>query len=90
MLSLSGDLGTPLTLQGITLHVVDGTSPFPSLAKGGATPNLLAQGNSSIPTAGLPVRIDPCSPYLTLPRSTYNAIASHLPVSYNASLGLYL
>ncbi|KAG7293131.1 hypothetical protein NEMBOFW57_003177 [Staphylotrichum longicolle] len=89
VLSLDGDLWSSVTLQNITLRVIKGNSPFPSLSDG-STPNLLIQGNSSMPTAGLPVLLDPCSPYLTLPRSTCDAIASHLPVTYNASLGLYL
>ena len=90
VLTSDGDLSTSITLQAITLRVIDGSSPFPSLPSGGSTPNLLTQGNTSIPAAGLPVLLDPCSPYLTLPRSTCDAIAAQLPVTYNASLGLYL
>ncbi|OHE96646.1 hypothetical protein CORC01_08103 [Colletotrichum orchidophilum] len=39
---------------------------------------------------GLLVSIDGCAPYLTLPKSTCDNIASHLPVLYDAKLGLYL
>ncbi|AEO58186.1 hypothetical protein MYCTH_2305377 [Thermothelomyces thermophilus ATCC 42464] len=87
MLSIDGDLFKPVTLQDISILVIQGSSPFNSAT---AISGLLAQGNSSISSAGLPVILDPCSPYLTLPKSTCDSIAAHLPVSYNASLGLYL
>ncbi len=93
VLPLDGEEGlwSSVTLQAITLRVINGTSPFPTLTgTTNSTSNLLTQGNTTMPTAGLPVLLDPCSPYLTLPASTCAAIASHLPVTYNASLGLYL
>jgi hypothetical protein len=48
----------------------------------------LAEGNSSL-GAGAKVTVAGCSPYLSLPTSTCNAIAQHLPVTYNNALGLY-
>jgi hypothetical protein len=100
VLSLEGDLSTPVNLLDISIRVIAGHSPFESLP-GGTTDNpdpdkqpiatgLLAQGNSSLSTAGLPVLLDPCNPYLSLPKSTCDAIASHLPVTYNPAIGLYL
>jgi hypothetical protein len=51
---------------------------------------LLMSGNTSISQAlKLPVSINPLAPYLHLPRSTCDAIASHLPVTYQAKYGLY-
>ncbi|KAK4096343.1 acid protease, partial [Parathielavia hyrcaniae] len=92
VLSIDGHLSTTVTLKDISIRVIQGSSPFSPASSDAATtiPNLLAQGNASISTTGFPVLIDPCSPYLTLPKSTCDAIASHLPVTYNASLGLYL
>jgi hypothetical protein len=93
VLTLDGDFWTAFTLKDVSISVIQGSSPFsPTSASTSTTtiPNLLAQGNSTIPLAGLPVLLDPCSPYLTLPKSTCDAIASHLPVIYNGSLGLYL
>ncbi|KAI1378482.1 hypothetical protein F4677DRAFT_397011 [Hypoxylon crocopeplum] len=75
--------GAPLT--DISIDVVKGGSPFPWNSKGG----LLASGNSSMGTQ-LDLAIDPCLPYLNLPKSTCDAIASELPVTYNNGLGLYL
>ncbi|KAK4042562.1 hypothetical protein C8A01DRAFT_44448 [Parachaetomium inaequale] len=100
ILSLDADLRNPATLQDISLHVIKGASPFPPSTTSTASPStitgLLAQGDSTTTTTNggaagtLPVILDPCSPYLTLPKSTCDAIAAHLPVTYNASLGLYL
>ncbi|KAK4032572.1 aspartic peptidase domain-containing protein [Parachaetomium inaequale] len=95
VLSLDGDLSTLINIKDISIRVIKGSSPFanqttPSSPNPTAITGLLAQGNSTITPAGLPVLLDPCSPYLTLPKSTCDAIASHLPVTYNPSLGLYL
>ena len=77
----------PVTLKDISIDVVDGVSPWQfDKTLGG----LLAEGNSSIASAGLDIAIDGCSPYLTLPQSTCDAIASHLPVEYDEGLGLYI
>ncbi|KAK3899272.1 aspartic peptidase domain-containing protein [Staphylotrichum tortipilum] len=91
-LSLTGDLWKAVTLRDISLRTIRGTSPFVAQPAPNTTvlPNLLSTGNSTMPPSGLPVLLDPCSPYFTLPKSTCDAIASHLPVTYNASLGLYL
>ncbi|KAI1098873.1 hypothetical protein F4804DRAFT_103467 [Jackrogersella minutella] len=75
--------GAPLV--DISIDVVKGGSPFPWSSKGG----LLASGNSSIGDR-LPVAVDGCSPYLNLPKSTCDAIAAEIPVTYNEGLGLYL
>ncbi|KAI2469002.1 hypothetical protein F4781DRAFT_244174 [Annulohypoxylon bovei var. microspora] len=75
--------GAPLV--DISINVVKGGSPFPFSSKGG----LLASGNSSIGDR-LPLAIDPCFPYINLPKSTCDAIAAEIPVTYNEGLGLYL
>ncbi|KAI1410638.1 hypothetical protein F5Y13DRAFT_181310 [Hypoxylon sp. FL1857] len=68
----------------ISINVVKGESPFPWSNKGG----LLAAGNSSMEDR-LSVDIDPCFPYLNLPKSTCDAIANEIPVTYSEDLGLY-
>ncbi|KAK3292880.1 aspartic peptidase domain-containing protein [Chaetomium fimeti] len=100
ILSLEADFGKPTTLQDISLHVIKGASPFPPSTTGNTgntaapttIPNLLRSQDSANDdaTANLPITLDPCSPYLTLPKPTCDAIAAHLPVTHNASLGLYL
>ncbi|KAJ0160306.1 hypothetical protein CTA2_8202 [Colletotrichum tanaceti] len=75
----------PITLKDISIDVIQGFSPFEFTDQDG----LLASGNDSI-SNGLRVTIDGCAPYLTLPRSTCDSIASHLPVTYDDGLGLYL
>ncbi|KAI2615264.1 hypothetical protein GGR54DRAFT_305195 [Hypoxylon sp. NC1633] len=75
--------GAPLV--DISIDVVKGGSPFPWNSKGG----LLASGNSSMGNH-LNLAIDPCLPYLNLPKSTCDAIAAEIPVTYNSGLGLYL
>ncbi|KAH8820624.1 hypothetical protein F5884DRAFT_56823 [Xylogone sp. PMI_703] len=89
-------LGTVSTQQGypdsqgsidmldVGLTVVSGESPFNSTNVDG----LLASGNSSI-SDSLPVAINSLAPYLHLPKSTCDAIASYLPVKYQAKYGLY-
>jgi hypothetical protein len=86
VISAQGDYNKDITLQDISIQVVDGASPFDF---GMSQTGLLAQGNSSIGTGGIQAHIDGCTPYLSLPASTCSAIASHLPVTYNAKLGLY-
>ncbi|KAI0126159.1 aspartic peptidase domain-containing protein [Xylariales sp. AK1849] len=86
ILSSSGDYTKGLTLSDIAIQVIDGSSPF---SFGASQTGLLADGNSSIGSAGIDVHVDGCSPYLSLPTSTCDAIASHLPVTFNAKLGLY-
>ncbi|KAI5463601.1 hypothetical protein BGZ63DRAFT_422939 [Mariannaea sp. PMI_226] len=74
-----------ITLRDIGIDVIAGQSPFSFKSKDG----LLSKGNSSI-GSGLPVWINGCSPYLTLPRSTCNNIAANLPMNFDEDLGLYL
>ncbi|RYP81548.1 hypothetical protein DL769_001956 [Monosporascus sp. CRB-8-3] len=50
---------------------------------------LLAAGKDTV-GARLEVAVDARAPYLNLPRSTCDAIAAHLPVTYSSDLGLYL
>ncbi|KAI1204378.1 uncharacterized protein F4807DRAFT_472060 [Annulohypoxylon truncatum] len=76
---------TDAPLVDISINVVKGGSPFPWSSKGG----LLASGNSSIGDR-FPLAIDPCFPYINLPKSTCDAIAAEIPVTYNEGLGLYL
>jgi len=76
----------PIDLLDVTIgEAVAGTSPLGSEPKAG----LLSQGNSSL-SSGIRVEVDPKEPYLYLPDSSCRAIASHLPVSFNADLGLYI
>lgn len=82
----TGDISNELTLNDISINVIDGSSPFDF---GDSQTGLLAEGNSSLSSGGLKVHVDGCSPYLTLPSSTCEAIASHLPVTKNEALGLY-
>lgn len=83
----SGDYHREITLKDVAIRVVDGSSPWSFEAGQGG---LLGRGNASIGSQGLQVLIDGCSPYLSLPRSTCDAIARHLPVAYDAELGLYM
>ncbi|KAK8047864.1 hypothetical protein PG996_015928 [Apiospora saccharicola] len=82
-----------LPLVDISINVVKGGSPFGPddgdqgngwRSKGG----YLASGNSSIGSQ-IKVRLDGCHPYLNLPKSTCDALAADLPVTYQPALGLY-
>lgn len=91
VLTLEGDISNPVLLKDISITVINGSSPFAASFNGSSQPGLLAHGNASISaSAGLPVILDPCTPYLTLPKSTCDSIAAQLPVTYSAPLGLYL
>ncbi|KAK8110299.1 uncharacterized protein PG998_006756 [Apiospora kogelbergensis] len=48
----------------------------------------LAAGNATMGSQ-LNVRLDGCAPYLNLPKSTCDALAADLPVTYQPKLGLY-
>lgn len=74
----------PIDLLDVGIGVAEGTSPFPFTSKAG----LLASGNSSVGVA-MQVIVDPIAPFLYLPKSTCDAIASNLPVKYQPNLGLY-
>ncbi|KAJ5216100.1 uncharacterized protein N7498_002507 [Penicillium cinerascens] len=71
-------------LQDIGLGVATGGSPWSYSQKSG----LLSDSNSSL-IAPVTVQLDLTRPYLYLPRSTCDNIASTLPVTFNAYLGLY-
>ncbi|KAI1101355.1 acid protease [Jackrogersella minutella] len=85
ILTYQDDYTNDITLKDVGIKVVDGSSPWGFESLGG----LLASGNSSITSGGLQVSVDGCSPYLSLPRSTCDAVAKNLPVTYNEGLGLY-
>ena len=74
-----------IALSDVGIEVATGYSPFNFTSK---QDGLLAAGNSTIGSS-IPVAIDGCSPYITLPQSTCDNLASYLPVKYNSSLGLY-
>ncbi|KAI2780594.1 acid protease [Daldinia loculata] len=85
VLTYSDDYTKDITLKDISIKVIDGSSPWNFESLGG----LLAADNSSITSGGVQVSVDGCSPYLSLPKSTCDAIAKNLPVTYNEGLGLY-
>ncbi|OTB15824.1 hypothetical protein K445DRAFT_60394 [Daldinia sp. EC12] len=85
VLTYSDDYTKDITLRDISIKVIDGSSPWKFESLGG----LLAADNSSITSGGVQVSVDGCSPYLSLPKSTCDAIAKNLPVTYNEDLGLY-
>lgn len=74
----------PIDLLDVGIGVAEGGSPFNFTQQTG----LLAKGNSSLGHA-IPVNVDSTAPYLYLPRSTCDAIASYLPVTYQAKYDLY-
>ncbi|KAI1259765.1 acid protease [Xylariaceae sp. FL1019] len=86
ILSYTDDITKAINLKDIGIKVIDGSSPWSFNTKSG----LLAANNDSIPAGGIEVSVDGCSPYLTLPQSTCDAIADELPVTYNEALGLYI
>ncbi|KAI1403086.1 acid protease [Hypoxylon fuscum] len=85
VLTFRDDYTKSITLKDIGIKVIDGSSPWDFESLGG----LLASGNSSMTSGGLQVSVDGCSPYLTLPKSSCDALAKNLPVKYNEDLGLY-
>ncbi|KAI1375735.1 acid protease [Hypoxylon crocopeplum] len=85
ILSFRDDYTKSITLKDVGIKVVDGSSPWEFESLGG----LLSSGNDSITSGGLQVSVDGCSPYLSLPKSTCDAIAKNLPVDYNQESGLY-
>lgn len=76
-----------VTLVGVSLGVAAGNSSFVDLSPGDNT-NLL-QANGSV-ISELSIRPNPGMPYIYLPRETCDAIASHLPVTYNDDYNVYL
>ncbi|QGA14115.1 hypothetical protein EYB26_001768 [Talaromyces marneffei] len=83
----------PIQLLDIGIGVVTGDSPWNS----SNITNLLAPGNTTLQRQrqqqqqerGTKVLVTGADPYLYLPQSTCEKITSHLPVTYNSSLGLY-
>ena len=75
----------PIILEDLAIEIFTGDSPFNFADK---KTGLLADGNSSL-ASGLTVRMDGCSPYLTLPESTCKSLSNHLPILPNPDLGLY-
>ncbi|KAI0448688.1 aspartic peptidase domain-containing protein [Xylaria acuta] len=86
ILTETDDYTKAISLKDIGITVIDGSSPWEFDSKDG----LLAANNATISTGGIRVSVDGCSPYLSLPKSTCDAIADHLPVKYNKNLGLYI
>lgn len=78
------DSAGSIDLLDIGLSVNSGASPWSFNSLDG----LLASGNSSMKSQ-LPVSINSLAPYLHLPKSTCDAIASKLPVTYQSKYGLY-
>ena len=75
-----------IDLLDIGIGVNNGGSPFSFSSQYG----LLSAGNSSISKdQSLSILMNPTTPYLYLPSSTCAAIASVLPVTYNAAKALY-
>ncbi|KAH8684208.1 hypothetical protein BGZ60DRAFT_559920 [Tricladium varicosporioides] len=84
IISSSPTGGRTIDLLDIEINSRDGTSPFSFTSQVG----FLSNGNSSIGSK-LAVAINPIAPYLNLPKSTCDAIAAQLPVTYKAKYGLY-
>ncbi|KAJ5510033.1 Peptidase aspartic [Penicillium expansum] len=74
----------PIEMYDMSIGVAEGGSPWNYSNKTG----LLAQGNSSL-DSGLKIIVDPVSPYIYLPKSSCDAIAAELPVTYHPNYGLY-
>jgi hypothetical protein len=74
----------PIELFDIGIGVAQGGSVWSYSNKTG----LLGQGNSSL-ASGLKVVVDPANPYIYLPKSSCDAIAAELPVTYQPDYGLY-
>ncbi|RAH64153.1 putative aspartic-type endopeptidase [Aspergillus aculeatinus CBS 121060] len=90
----SDDGGFPIKLRDISLGVVRGGSPWSSSTTNSTTNSnptgLLAAGNSSITSNEITVYSSPGDSYIYLPQSTCDAIAAHLPVTYQSTHGLYI
>ncbi|KAK6855656.1 aspartic peptidase domain-containing protein [Apiospora arundinis] len=82
-----------LPLVDISINVIKGGSPFAGDNGNGwrSKAGYLAAGNATMgPSSQLNVRLDGCAPYLNLPKSTCDALAADLPVTYSPKLGLYV
>lgn len=90
VLKLVGNFRDTILLRDISIRVISGDSPFDFDSN--AKDNLLQTNNSDSSEAsnlGLDILLEPCSPYLTLPKSTCDNVAKYLPVTYDEGLGLY-
>ncbi|KAF9886587.1 hypothetical protein FE257_011359 [Aspergillus nanangensis] len=77
-----------IKLKDVSIGVDEGGSPFNFNST--TKPGLLAQGNSSMPSSGPEIEVNPLRPYIYLPQSSCDAITAELPVTYEDRLGLYL
>ncbi|KAF5877631.1 putative aspartic-type endopeptidase protein [Botrytis fragariae] len=78
----------PMSLVDISIDTIDGYSPLNfNTTKSG----LLFNNSTSAASNGLlAVNVDPSVPYLYLPTSACDILASFLPITYNENLDLYL
>lgn len=74
-------------LRGITMNVTIGGYAYFNTVSAYVPSRLSANGSS---VSSLEVHLRPGVPHLYLPQDTCDAIAYHLPVTYNSELGLYL
>ncbi|KKY13283.1 putative aspartic-type endopeptidase [Diplodia seriata] len=79
------------SLAGVSLGVAAGAPALLNNTSGASSIDGLLQTNDTA-TDPLPLSAqpDPGVPYMYLPAATCAALASHLPISYDAGLGLYL
>lgn len=82
---ISSGMSYVVQLTDIGLGVASGGSAFLNLTSGSAK-GLLQPSNST----GLDTKPNPGVPYLYLPQDTCDAIANHLPVTFNSDFGLYI
>ena len=85
--SYSNNVGNQfaITLLDIAIAVDNSSySPFPYRVQ-----SILAAKNTTLGD-GVSIIINPAAPYLNLPASTCDAIATQLPVTYSTTYGLYL
>jgi hypothetical protein len=80
----TGSGNFPIQLQDIGLGVANGGSPWKFFNKEG----LLSQGNTSL-SSGVSIVASPADPYIYLPKSACDALATELPVTYQVEYGLY-
>ncbi|RMX93476.1 hypothetical protein D0868_12835 [Hortaea werneckii] len=78
--------GDSFTLTDIGLNVSSGDSVFKGLPSGSQNGLLRSSGSSA---TAMSVGVGSGFPYLYLPRSTCDAIAEYLPVTYNEDFDLY-
>ncbi|KAH7317133.1 aspartic peptidase domain-containing protein [Stachybotrys elegans] len=79
VLGFDGVFTGRIPLRRLRIEVVQGASPFD-----------FDTGEDLLEGDPLVVRLDACSPYLSLPMATCENLASRLPLNYDTGLGLYL